>query len=92
MEIDSTVDMPVDSLVPNTKLTSTSFVGQDISVEEAMQKIAESDIDKKIDGALIDGTFKDYVMLLAQRYHKLNVSMKGNLLMLNSYDGVSQKK
>ena len=92
VEIDSTVDMGANSLVPNTKVSTTSFVGQDISVEEAMKKIEQSNFEKRIDGALIDGTVEDYVMVLAQRCHKLTVPMKGNLLLLNSYDGAEHEK
>ena len=84
--------MSNDALIPTSNYKASSFVGQDISIEEAMEKLAKSKPNVNVSGMVINGTFEDYVMLLAQRYHKLDVGMKGNLLVLNSHDGAEHNK
>ena len=80
-------------LVPLKTYNTTSFVGENtVTVEEAIEKIKESQPAKPVPGARIDGEFEDYVMMLGQRYHKRKVTMKGNLMILNSYDGAEHLK
>ena len=62
-----------------------SFVGKtDVTVEEAITKIQESAPDKSVSCARFSGDFEDYVMLLAQQYHKRNIKMTVNLIVMNS--------
>ena len=39
VEIDDMVDMSNDALIPMSNYKASSFVGKDISIEEAMQKL-----------------------------------------------------
>ena len=93
---ETTVDHTVQDapqLLPLKTYSTTSFVGKtDVTVEEAITKIYESSTEKSVPSARISGDFEDYVMLLAQRYHKRNIKMTGNFMVLNSYDGAEHLK
>lgn len=92
--IEDTV-LPVAQLTPtnsNVKYNLTSFVGDEgMSISTAIDLI-ESTKEKEIPVAKIDGVYEDYLLLMAKQHVDKGRSLKGSVVVLDSYDGAQHKK